>query len=436
MQEQSKIPVFTAVLMNINVMVGVGIYFMPQMMGQAAGAFSFLGWVAAGLILLPIVWTIATAARLFPGSGGFYNYGTSGLNSTAGFVALWAYMLGFLSTAAAQLTFLKNLIVVNGGITFIAAMPLLANIGLVTIIASLNLFDVRLISKIQGFVTILKLLPMIAVIVLFGFYWNGALLTGGSGFNISSIALTVPMAIFGYWGFESCTSTSHLIEGGSKKASFVLLAAFFITMTLYCLFHFGVSHIMGIDAIIAQGAVGFTNFFGIANPEIVTALGWTIVILLMLALSNAVYGVSLGNSANMFSLASKNHLFASNLFCKVNGANRPYFVIFFQALIVFLLMTFVSSEQILVALSNFGLITAMLITISAVLATQSRSKTFNLNSLVAIIGIAACAILIHFTWGMIGADNATRLMNAVPFIIGITAGLAMFYCKKGCKISC
>lgn len=436
MQEQSKIPVFTAVLMNINVMVGVGIYFMPQMMGQVAGAFSFLGWAAAGLILLPVVWTIATAARLFPGSGGFYNYGTSGLNSTAGFIALWAYMLGFLSTAAAQLTFLKNLMAVNGGITCIAAMPFLANAALVIIIACLNLFDVRLISKIQGFVTILKLLPMVAVIALFAFYWDGSLLAGSNTINFSNIALTVPMAIFGYWGFESCTSTSHLIEGGSKKASFVLLTAFFITTALYSLFHFGVSHIMGIDAIIAQGAVGFTNFFGIANPEIVTALGYAIVVLLILALSNAVYGVSLGNGANMFSLASKNHLFGSNLFCKVNSANRPYFIIFFQALVVFFLMSFVSSEQILVALSNFGLITAMLITIFAVLATQARNKSYNLNSLVAVIAIGACATLIYFTWCLVGIDNTTRLMNIVPFVIGITGGLVMFYCKKGCKASC
>jgi len=434
MEEQGKIPFVTAVLMNINVIVGVGIYFLPQMMVRQAGAFSFLGWIAAGELLLPVVLTVATAARMFPGAGGFYNYGTSGLNQTAGFTALWVYMLGFLATAAAQLMFLKQLMTVNAGFNAIAAVPVVANFVLVLLIALLNLFDVSIISKIQGFVTVLKLLPMVLAIGLLVFYWNPSLAYKTS--DLAGVGSILPMAIFGYWGFESCTSISHLIKGGSAKASGVILTAFFITMALYCLFHFSVSHIMGIDAIAAQGAVGFTSFLGFANPKITTMLGGGIILALMLALFNAAYGVSLGNAANMFSLANKNHLIGSQALVKVNSVERPYVIVFFQALVVFALMTFVANEQVLVALSNFGLITAFLITTFAVLKTQIVRRESFIGKLISIVSIAASCVLAYYTWNMIGADNLVRMTNTVPFIIGLVGGLGMFYFKKSCSSSC
>lgn len=434
MEERGNIPFFTAVLMNINVIVGVGIYFTPQLMAQQAGAFSFLGWIAAGLLLLPIVWTVATAARFFPGAGGFYNYGTSGLNQAAGFVALWSYMLGFLATAATQLMFLKQLMALNGGFVSVAAMPVLANLILVLVIAALNLFDVRLISKIQGFATVLKLLPMVCAILVFVFYWNGSLVYQSS--HLSGVGSILPMALFGYWGFESCTSTSHLIKGGSSMASRVMLTAFFVSMSLYALFHFAVTHIMGVEAIAMFGAVGFTKYLGIANPQIAGIVATAVVFALMLALFNAVYGVSLGNGANMYSLASKNHLIGSQFLTKVNSSDRPYAVIFTQALIVFLLMTFVAKELILLALSNFGLITAMFVTVLAVLKTQIQRRVSVFTQLISYVALLACGVLVYYTWFMIGANHVDRIINAMPFAIGLIAGLGMFYFKKCMSYDC
>lgn len=433
MEEQGKIPFFTAVLMNINVIVGVGIYFMPQLMVQAVGSFSFLGWVAAGLLLLPVVWTIATAARLFPGAGGFYNYGTSGLNTTAGFAAVWVYMLGFLAVAATQLTFLKQLMAVNGGFVWVMAMPIVANLLFVMAIALLNLFDVRLIGKIQGVATILKLLPMIGVILAFVFYWNSDLVYKVS--DLAHIGITVPMALFGYWGFESCTSTSHLIKGGSTKAAGVMLTAFFAAVSLYALFHLGITHIMGIDAVAAQGAVGFVNFLGF-DSKITGLLGLAVIAALMLALFNAVYGVSLANSANMFSLADKNHLIASKVLRTVNKNGRPYIIVFFQALLVFLLMTFVANDKILLSLSNFGLITAMVITIFAVLKTQIARKLGCFGQLISLVALVACGVLFYYSWLAIGTDATDRIINLAPFVAGLVGGLVMFYVRKGCKSAC
>lgn len=432
MEEQGKIPFITAVLMNINVIVGVGVYMYPQMMAQYTGTYSFLSWIAAGILLSPIVWTVATAARLFPGTGGFYNYGSSGISPVFGFLAVWSYLLGFLATAANQLAFFK-VMAGQGGISWLNENFVLANLALVVIIALLNLFNVELISKIQGFATVLKLLPMISVIILFAFYWNSSLVFDSA--NIGNIGLTLPMAIFGYWGFESCTSTSHLIKGGPTRASAVMLTAFGITVALYTLFHFGVTHIMGIEGIALHGAAGFTKFLGL-NAQLTSILGGAVIGALMLALFNAAYGVTLGNIANMFSLADKNHLVGSTCLTKRNNAGRPYLIVLIQGVIVFLLMTFVASIEVLTVFSNFGLILALLCTIAAVINTQRKQQNCTLSLIIPTVAIAACGVLAFFSWQSIGATDAQRLINAIPFIGALVLGLGMFYWKKGCTKSC
>ena len=50
-----KISLVTAILMNINIMVGSGILIGPAVMAGIAGNASFLAWLLVALIFLPIV---------------------------------------------------------------------------------------------------------------------------------------------------------------------------------------------------------------------------------------------------------------------------------------------------------------------------------------------------------------------------------------------
>ncbi len=105
-----KISFLAGVLISINVIVGAGIYLGPSKMAAQVGNVSFLAWGVVALIMLPIVWNIAQATRLFPGQGGLYNYCTTGLNQTAGFFALWSYFLGFCAAGATLVSTLAVLI--------------------------------------------------------------------------------------------------------------------------------------------------------------------------------------------------------------------------------------------------------------------------------------------------------------------------------------
>src|SRR5690349_20003336 len=77
-----SISLFTAILININIMVGAGIFINPPLMASIAGQFSYLGWLVGALIMVPLVISSARIATLCPGEGSLYRYSSEGLNKT------------------------------------------------------------------------------------------------------------------------------------------------------------------------------------------------------------------------------------------------------------------------------------------------------------------------------------------------------------------
>ena len=427
MQEQGKIPFVSAVLMSINVIVGVGIYFGPQLMVQKAGTMSFLGWIAAGLLLFPVIWNIALAARMFPGAGGFYNYCTQGLGKVWGFVAVWAYLLGFLATAAMQITALRDTTALECGWPILISSALIFNLMFVGILSLLNGLEVGLISRIQSIATVLKIVPMLIVILGFWFYWNSSMKFSMP--NFTDIGYTIPTAIFGYWGFESCCSISHLIKGGPSRASSVILTAFTIVALLYTSFHFGVTCIMGATSLELLGVTAFPAFMGVTSKAMLAAIKMGMSFIFILAFFNAAYGVMLANIANISSLASKKLLFGSKLLEKTNRYNRPLLPIILQCGVLWALMSFIPHKAILIALANFGVIIAMILTITAVFRVQLREKQI-LPIMITVASYASCAVLVFFSWSDLGSTSKMRLIALVPLVIGLVAGLIMYSINK------
>ena len=89
-ESNNKISVLVAIIMNVNIMVGAGIFISPPQMAQTAGSYSYLGWLLSALIFLPVVYASSQLSSHFPGEGGLYSYARRGLGKTAGFFCGWA----------------------------------------------------------------------------------------------------------------------------------------------------------------------------------------------------------------------------------------------------------------------------------------------------------------------------------------------------------
>ncbi len=427
MEEKNKISFSTAILMTINIMIGVGIFIVPSLMAQQVGNLSFLGWPLVGFVFLPVVYSIAQITKFFPGGGSFYNYSKQEINKTAGFISGWFYFLGFAAISSIQLLGLRELLIDQFHVFVIRDNIIVFNIIFIAIFCSINLLGLFYITKIQNVVTIFKLLPIFFGILLLFFYWNPNMQIGWH--NLGLLKFTLPLTLFGFWGFETSCNIGHMIKGDKNTPSKVILISFLATVIIYTLFHFGVLHIMNPENLITYKVPGFVNFLNIKNPFILKLSTSLISTTILITFISSIFGGLLSNSTNLFSMIKNNIFPFSNIIKKENRFDRPKYCIWFTGFTIFILMTLINNNIILNSVCNFGLIVAFTLTLISLLLIQLRNK-LKYQSMVTIFAFLSCGVISYYSWILMGKSNVQRISYTLPLIILGAIGIALFKIKE------
>lgn len=422
MKKQHKISLTSAILMNINMMVGVGAFFGPQLMSQKAGAAGFLGWPLVSIIFLPIVISVARAAKIFPGAGSFYSYSKKTINQTAGFISGWFFFLGYAGVAALQIACLRNVV-----LQYITINPIMFNIIFTSILCFLAFFNLKIISIIQSSGTIFKLLPFILVLSTFIVYWNPNLHITMT--DILKVPTIVPIALFGFWGFECCCTISHLIKGKSSNASKAVLIAFAITAVIYTFFHLGLLHIMGIDNLVTYGTNSVALFLNLSSTHLTNVINITIAGAIILAYANAIFSVLIANSSTLHAMADEHLLPFSNTLKWQSKSHRPWITVATHSILTFLLASITSNQFVLLSIGNLGVLSAFLLTLISLVIIQTKNKEYS-KIIISILAFISWIILVYFSWLSTGNRNLERLIALMPLIISALIGFGMFIFKK------
>src|SRR5271155_4816079 len=147
-----KLPI--VILININIMLGTGIFLNTTKLARQAGALGALSYIIIGVLMLPLVLSITELSRLHP-TGGFYAFGSKEISPLVGFVSTWAYFIGKLASACVGIHFAVTLIqylipplaIIN---TFAA------DCTLITIFVMLNMLNMKTGGKIQTLFIVMK----------------------------------------------------------------------------------------------------------------------------------------------------------------------------------------------------------------------------------------------------------------------------------------
>ncbi|MCK4264980.1 APC family permease [Candidatus Babeliales bacterium] len=415
--KESKISLFTATLININIMVGAGIYIAPSLMAQKAGSFSFLGWGLSALVLLPIVLNVVKISQLFPGEGSFFNYSKEGLGKTAGFLSGWIYFLGYVSIQAMQMLAMREILTYQLNMQWIRSNLIGFNALFFVFICLFSLFSLSTIGKIQNALTFLKLLPIVFIAIAMFIFPSGPS-TPVAQSSIWNLNYTLPLALFGFWGFEGSTSISHRIKGSSKNAARSINIAFITTVFIFTIFHFGVLKLMGVNNLSKFGAAAFAE--SLPMPGLATLLNAAIPLIIVGAIINSIYAEMTSFSFLLHAMAKERLLFCSSILSKVNRNNQPLMTIFFQGFLAFLFVTVINNVNALLAIGNLGLLGAFLLTLISLISIQKR-KNNTFGMLMTSIGFISCAILGYYSYFEIG-----KLQNALYFIAVTILGLLMY----------
>jgi APA family basic amino acid/polyamine antiporter len=242
-----QIGFWTCLALVIGNTIGTGIFLLPAALAPY-GWNALYGWgitIGGGLCL---AYVFATLARHMPRAGGPYDYIAGAFGPMAGFFVMWSYWISqWVTNAAIGIGIVSYLAPFSPEFFARPGVGPLVAIGLVILMTTIALRGVRASGTVQIGTTILKILPLLAVIlavfVVLGSNDSSAATTTNiapTPVSGSAIAGAAALALWAMLGFESGTiPAGRVIDPARTIARATLIGTLFVGV-VYVLVTFAV----------------------------------------------------------------------------------------------------------------------------------------------------------------------------------------------------
>jgi amino acid transporter len=426
-----KLSLPSAILININIMLGAGIFINTSTLAQRAGNWSPLMYVLVGILMLPLILSIAQLLRLHP-SGGFYTFAQKEIGPFFGFLSGWSYFTAKLASCMLMIhvsvTLLQKIFPV---LAFVH--PFVVDICIISLFCLLNLLNVKAGTAIQKMFIGFKTFPIFFAIA------SGLFLLQGDSYTPShtigeAVSSSLPLVIYAVIGFEAACSLSCQIKNAEKNAPLAVLISFGVVICIATLYQ-----------AVFYGALG--NHLGLCNghceifPSLVvklmgdTALAHKLEGVLHLAIASstlgAAYGILFSNSWNLHTLAQNRHLWFSGLISRLNSNAIPFVCIIIEGLICLVYLGV--SQGVLIPLQQIGALGCVIsytFSVVALLYARKRDPNLAIGFWIPCLGLASCSLLILACLRCFFYDGTSSFIIYAMFLI---TGIWMYYSTQTVK---
>lgn len=430
MTKESTLSLKTAILININIMLGTGIFANTVKLAKFSEALSVLSYIIMGFLMLPLVLSMAKLTEIYP-DGGFYAYCKNEISTFAGFFASWGYLLGKLASGSlmthVSLTLIQKLIPGLGSINIFTI-----EIVVISIFVLLNMLNIKSGGNIQTGFTVLKLVP-----ILFGILF-GLFLFDPSNFASANriwegVPATLPLLFYAAMGFEAACVLSSKIENPSKNAPKAIIISYLIAisvMTVYQLVFYGaLGTILSSITQTPEYLQTFPVFLQKLLPNMPTLALYLKAILHLAIAASALggsYGIMFSNTWNLHTLAKNNHTFFSKFFTRFNKHSIPFACVIFIGF-MFLVYLYISGgdQMILQPTAVLGTIFAFTLSVVALIIAKYKHKKTDINILIPLFSLFACGLLAYKCIGMLISGGLSSML--IFFTILMILGLSMYF---------
>jgi APA family basic amino acid/polyamine antiporter len=219
--------------------IGTGIFLLPAALAPY-GANAVAGWLVTIAGCLCLAQVFAALARALPEASGPYDYIRPALGAPAAFFVMWSYWIS---------TWVTNAAVAIGAVSYLSSVapgffaPFYA--GPLTAVAFVILFTfiatrgAKASGEVQVATTVLKLLPLIAVVALAAVVWGGEGEAAGGlapmPLQPSSVAAAATLTLWAMLGFESATVPSGRIRDPQRTVARATLVGTLLVGAVYLL---------------------------------------------------------------------------------------------------------------------------------------------------------------------------------------------------------
>lgn len=220
-----------AILMSINGMVGAGIFALPALLYEKAGAFAPWMFLIFGAVYACSVLISAQLATMFRASGGVQLYVQTAFGPMLGFQVGWVVVIAQAAGRAATLYVLTSyLAVFFPALSGPVARPL-AVLALLVMLGGLTLSGMR--RAVDGLVvgTVLKITPIVVLCVT-------AFAVGGLSFSLRppSLGTFESVALLVFFAYSGTTSAA-VVAGEVKRPQRTIPRSMLLSLAIIIVFY-------------------------------------------------------------------------------------------------------------------------------------------------------------------------------------------------------
>ena len=418
MIKNPKLSLWAAVLVNINIMLGSGLFINTVLLSTYAGAASPLVYIGVGLLFFPLMYTMAHLMTLHKG-GTFYDFGAE-IHPFVGFISSWTYFTAKMASSFLSMhifvTLMQQIFPVLA-----AFSPLYYDVLLITLFVWLNSFNLKMGSTIQGSFLLFKLLPLLCALIT-GLFLCKISFFGLSDFVWTGIPLSFPLVIFAFSGFEASCSLSKNIQDPEKNGPRALFLSYSFVLILAVSYQFLFYGSLGTKlAELSSFKQAFPLLFSTAGflPNSALFLSSLAYIGIAVSALGASYGIMYSNAWNLYTLAQNKHIFYASFFARLNKHGVPFICIVAEGLLAFFYLALTQGNQVpLQQISALGSTVAY--TLSVLSCFILLKKSHRKISLLVFLAFISCALFIGsllYAYSQKGASSL--LLFGALFCFGI-----------------
>jgi basic amino acid/polyamine antiporter, APA family len=422
---QKQIPLWLAVVTNINIIIGAAFFMGTSQITAAAGYLSPLVWILVGLFLMPLVFVLNKLSSKYPQAGGLYVYAQKTIGKLAGFMSGWGYFVG---------TLIGNVIVLHRFTTGLYDMGLIPTIlanhdsnilffnliilGIQTIVSMKGIEMLRPAQIAIATFTFIPLTMVLLLIPFLGKFANIAALPATSGW----LTGTFPMAIFAYIGIEASCALAHSIQDGGKNTGRAIYISLMITMGIYAAVQYGLVSILGASA---AGIQPFSQIVAMlfSNPTMIYFAKQFIAGSIVISYLGGSYGMFYANNWNLFAMAKDGCIIGrKGYFTEFNKVGIPFRAVWLQSALMSIFFVFTKSEAVLYTMSDLGVYIAYITSTIAFMAIGKQNPWT--KRIVGTLSLGSGAVLLGTSIVTLMNDG---LIQALPFVGVLAIGALSFW---------
>lgn len=227
---------FSLLALGVNGIIGVGIFFAPAEVGRLIGGErGVLVYLVTALTLLPIAWAYGALGSRFSIDGGPYVWARAAFGGTFAFFVGWVTYVSALFSTAAVVSGLGHHAAPALGIEGPIAQRLLA-LACAVALAAVAASGLRPSAIAWTSVTVLKLLPLVALLLL-GVTASFQAPQERAPLVVASFERAVLVVVFALQGFEIVPVVAGSVRRSESRVPAATVGSLIIAATLYCALH-------------------------------------------------------------------------------------------------------------------------------------------------------------------------------------------------------